>query len=229
MDGGRQEGTLLVILSDTDRHFHYHINRRALACLSVRTRVGAWLFGSKVISLFTKLLCRDKIRQKGEVPVVTKRPSLFYTTPQLMELTGLTRGQVQRLEEAGALVPLRRGKQGRGFCAMWSFEQAIGTAYYLAFLDAGCHATWGYGACDWVSRQPSGALQSQLEGKKRILLALSPNGDGQLIEPHLPPGASREQLLKVDKLNLVTLYDRIKRRADELAARLVKEKAKEGD
>jgi len=52
-------------------------------------------------------------------------------------------------------------------------------------------------------------------------------GHQELESPACPPPPDRQEL-KVDKLHLVRLYERVQQRADELIARLAKEKAKDG-
>jgi hypothetical protein len=142
-----------------------------------------------------------------------------FTTAELMEVADLTRRQLQHLEDAGALTPLRKG-HGR-VQGQWSILQAVGAAYFRAFIEAGCQAPWSYAACAWVSRQHPGFLHQELANKKRALVSLSPDGEGKIIEPYLQPGASREKKLLVAQLDLKPVYERVLKRALELAQRLV--------
>jgi hypothetical protein len=130
-----------------------------------------------------------------------------FTTAELLKLTGATRAQVQRLENASALTAVSIG-QGRT-PNIWSMMHVIGVAYYLAFLDAGMDHTWGYAACDWLSRHTVEDLVTAFQDKTKALLALSPNGDGSIIEPYLKPGASREQQLQLVKLDLKAVTRRL--------------------
>jgi hypothetical protein len=142
-----------------------------------------------------------------------------FTTPELLELSGLTRRQLQRLEEAGAIVPFRRGTRGRGQRGLWSIMQAVGAAYAGAFVAAGCDWEWAPEACRWVSEQHPGELCVAF-ARGWTLLALTPDGQGRLVQPYLRPGATREQRLKVDKLNLARTYERVLKKAIELGLRL---------
>lgn len=152
---------------------------------------------------------------------IAKRQLATFTTTELLELAGLTRVQLQRLESAGALTPLWIG-HGRT-PSKWSPMQVVAAAYFKAFTDANCEATWAYAACHWVARQHPGELRVQMADKNRTLLVLSPTGEGRIIEPYLKPGASREHRIMVAQLDLKPIYERIMRRADELAERLCKD------
>jgi hypothetical protein len=144
------------------------------------------------------------------------RPVATLTTAKLLAVTGLTRRQLQRLEEAGAVTPLRKGARGAGRPGTWSIMQAVGVAYSRAFLDAGLHPSWSYAAARWVAAQHPGPL-AEAFALGRTLLALLPDGRGLLVEPYLKPGATRAQRLAVAQLNLRKTYDRVLRKVEELA------------
>jgi hypothetical protein len=131
------------------------------------------------------------------------------TTGELMALSGLTRMQVQRLEEGGVIRPLRTGARGRGNSAVWSFAQALGGAYYRAFVDAGCHSSWAGAACVWTSSQPMGELMVAFQ-EGRVLLALLPTGEARLLPPSLD--MTRPYRLKAAQLDLSKVYERLLRR-----------------
>jgi hypothetical protein len=141
-----------------------------------------------------------------------------FTTPELLEITGLTRSRLQQFEEAG-LAPLRKGRGGRGYWGTWSVMQAAGAAYGKAFIDAGCHHSWAYAAANWVASQHPGVLVVEF-ARGRTLLALLPTGEGRLVEPYLSPQATRQQRLTVVQLDLEKCYQRVWRRAMELAGEL---------
>jgi hypothetical protein len=162
-----------------------------------------------------------------EIVVKTNVHSPAFSTSELLELTGLTRRQLQQLEESGAVKPLRKGKQGRGHSGNWSVMQTVAAAYAKAFLEADCHPSWAYEACRWVAQQHPGALAVEF-AQGRVLLALLPGGEGQLVKPALKPGATREHQLMVAQLDLQKVHDRVLRRADELVERLVGEEKAAG-
>jgi hypothetical protein len=144
-----------------------------------------------------------------------------FTTNELMTIAGLTRGQLQRLEEAEALVPARKGH-----CAvtsLWTIMDVVGACVYKAFFDAKCTATWAFAACTWVSRYPENKLLAEMADKERALVALSPNGDGRIIEPYLQPGASREHRIMVARLDLKRIYERTIKRAARLGQKLAEQ------
>jgi hypothetical protein len=143
-----------------------------------------------------------------------------FTTPELLAITGLTRSRLQQFEEAG-LAPLRKGRGGRGYWGTWSVMQAAGAAYGKAFLDAGCHHSWAYEAANWVAAQHPGKLRLQF-ARGRTLLALLPTGEGRLVQPYLSPQATREHRLIAAQLDLEKCYQRVLRRADELAEALAR-------
>jgi hypothetical protein len=146
------------------------------------------------------------------------KPIPTFTTPHLLELTGLTRRQLQHMEEAGALTAHRKGRGGPGRAATWTVMQAVAAAYGKAFLDAGCHPTWAYAAAAWVAARHQGELAEAL-AQGRTLLALAPDGQSRLVEPYLKPGATREQRIAVAQLNLRAVQERLLRRAEELGVR----------
>lgn len=143
-----------------------------------------------------------------------------FTTTELLQLSGMTRVQLQRLENAGVLKPLTVGYARTP--SKWSPMQVVAAAYFMAFADANCNAAWSYAACRWVARQHPGNLRVQMADKKRTLLMLSPTGEGRIVEPYLKPNATREHRLMVAKLDLKPIYERIMRRADEMAEELAK-------
>jgi hypothetical protein len=130
------------------------------------------------------------------------------TTPQLLEVAGLTRRQLQHLETAGAVTPLVKGRRGHAQAAQWSVMQAVAVAYAKAFLDAGCHHSWAYAAAAWVAGQQGGALVVEF-ARGRTLLSLLPTGEGRLVQPYLKPDPTREQRLKVAQLDLAKCYERV--------------------
>jgi hypothetical protein len=151
------------------------------------------------------------------MPRGTTRVPVF-TTRELLELSGLTRRQLQFFEGAG-LAPLRKGRAGRWNPGIWSMMQVVGAAYGKAFLDAGCHSSWAYEAAVWVAAQDPGVLVKKF-ALGRTLLALLPTGEGRLVEPYLPPHATREHRLIAAQLDLAKCYERVWRRALELAGEL---------
>jgi hypothetical protein len=145
-----------------------------------------------------------------------------FTTPPLLEISGLSRRQLQSFEQAGALRPLRRGRKGRGHSGTWGLMEIVGAAYGKAFLDANCDPSWAYAAAAWVARQHPGALGIEF-AQGRTLLSLLSGRDGMLVVPYLPPEAKRATRLKAAQLNLQACYERTCRRAIELAGRLAEE------
>jgi hypothetical protein len=93
--------------------------------------------------------------------------------------------------------------------------QVAGVAYAKAFLDAGCLATWAWAACRWLSRQDPDRLRGEIQ-KGRTLPALTPDGQGRLIQPYLPPEATREQRRLVNALDLGLLFRELKHRSGRL-------------
>ncbi len=149
---------------------------------------------------------------------------LALTTGQLLEVTGLTRRQLQHFETAGAVTPLKRGRPRRGHPANWSLMQTVAAAYAKAFLDAGCHPSWAYEAARWVAGQHPAALKGEF-AQGKTLLALLPTGEGRLVHPHFKTHATREQRLMVAQLDLQKCYERVCRRAVELVERPADKKA----
>jgi hypothetical protein len=137
----------------------------------------------------------------------------------LLRLLGLSRRQLQTLEEAKAVAPSVHRGTGKGHAAGWAVMTALGIAYAKAFAAAGCHATWGWSAARWVARQRPEALAAAF-AEGRVLLAMAPGGEGRLIEPRLRPGATRERRLEVAQLDLGACCRRVLRRAEELGVPL---------
>jgi hypothetical protein len=142
------------------------------------------------------------------------KPTL--TTPQLLELTGMSRRQLQSFEEAGALRPLRRPRgAGRGRAGVWSFMHVVGAAYGKAFLDAGGHPSWAYDVVRWVASQEPERLAAEF-AEGRVLPNVFPGGVGWLVVPYLKPGATRKHHLMLAQLDLHKCYERVLRTALEL-------------
>src|SRR5262249_55020910 len=134
------------------------------------------------------------------------------TTAELCELAGVTPRTLQSLLEAGAVVPADTGAKGRGNTRRFDLMQAVAVAHAADFIRAGCDRSWANAACAWVSRQNPGRLLVDLKAGK-TLLSLRPDGEGVLVEPSLPPTATREQRLMLANLNLARCYKRVFDRA----------------
>jgi hypothetical protein len=140
-----------------------------------------------------------------------------YATRELMWLTGLTRLQLQRMEEKGVLIPSRKGKKGRGYATTWTIMQAVGLAYARVFMDAGCHTAWAYDAARWVSRANPGELViAFMEGRTFLNLSPVDRRQSRLEAPYLPPKATREQRLMLMKLDLEKCYWKVMFKALDL-------------
>jgi hypothetical protein len=149
-------------------------------------------------------------------PNVMHQPT--FTTPELLQLVGLTRRQLQALEEVKSVVPLvPADRPGRGNAARWSVMQVIAVAYGRAFLDAGCHTCFAHAACRWVSDQEPGKLLAEFAAG-RTLLCLAPSGESFLAQPCLGRDCTREQRLLAAKLDLARTYEGLLRRMFELVS-----------
>jgi hypothetical protein len=127
-------------------------------------------------------------------------------TADFLYATGLTRVQLQRLEEAGALVPVVRGRRGNARPSRWTCLQAVGAGLARAFSDCGLHPSWGHAACQWVSRQRPGALETEL-AKGHTFLVLGPDGTGKLVKPN--PQGNPANRLRYALLDLRKIYLRV--------------------
>jgi hypothetical protein len=119
--------------------------------------------------------------------------------------------------EAGAVEPCIRGRRGRYTPSWFSLMQAVGIAYAQAFINARCHRSWAYEACEWVAAQDPESLIKEFE-KGNTLLCLAPITSQTRLVPLNKPDATRELRIRLAQLNLEIVYKRVLRRAGELEA-----------
>ena len=134
---------------------------------------------------------------------VTSTEDFVYSTKDLLELSGLTRRQLQALEATGALKPVVKGRQGRGGSAHWSFMQVFGAAVAKAYAEAGATPAFTREMCEYVATQHPG----------KILLEFALGHHLLPVPLGLGPKATRLARLFLAQTNLEAIYERLSKAA----------------
>jgi hypothetical protein len=135
---------------------------------------------------------------------------MLYTTPQLLQLSGLSRTQLQSFVLTRTLLPVIPGGRGRGGTGLWSAMQIVAAAHAANMMTAGCDRSWINGSALWISHQEQESLPVAF-AEGRTCLALFPDNQGELIIMPVQQDSSRTYRLLAAWLDLEKTYKRVMR------------------